>query len=519
MKNSTQETNNQKTSKILWVAIAFYIVYFCVLSVQRYRTLYASYFDLGIMHQTVYNTFRAMQTLDGSRILEMTNVFGPDQIKRMAIHNDVLLAFLAPFYAISSTPETLLIIQSVVLGLGAWIIYKISQLVFHDKKYQRHASLMFSVGWLLYPPLQRSNLFDFHAVVLSTTLLAGLYYFWRIRKYALAGTVFILSILSKEQVALTTGFFGLYTLYTCIAPPRLLLNPWRNRRKIIELVGKDRQRYVFGISVIAVSALWFLLSFFVIIPGFRGGHHFATERYGQLGESPAQIIQTVFTNPQAVMQQIAKGNPIEYLWHILGPLGLLSLFSPLQLLLAAPEFAINLLSNEPSMRNIFFHYTAVLTPFIFISAMYGFKNVETYLHHRVLGRKSAPILLGYLGAMIIAFSYTMGPLFFAKTREIHPFAYPQKEAAYVHSWAKILQDESIKVAATGQVAPHFASRRYLYTFSKYYPFADYVIVRPSEVYNNWEKGVHIPAYEQLVRDARFKLIEKRENFEVYKKKQ
>ena len=45
-----------KVSIVLWSMILLYIGYFSFFTILRYKTLYSSYFDLGIMHQTVYNT-------------------------------------------------------------------------------------------------------------------------------------------------------------------------------------------------------------------------------------------------------------------------------------------------------------------------------------------------------------------------------------------------------------------------------------------------------------------------------
>ena len=81
----------------------------------------------------------------------------------------------------------------------------------------------------------------------------------------------------------------------------------------------------------------------------------------------------------------------------------------------------------------------------------------------------------------------------------------------------MLKDDSIPVSATGNVGTFLSSRRKFYYFSKYYGLADYVIIRPNEIYHYYDKDKLIPVYEQLVRDPRYVLIDKRENFEVYKR--
>lgn len=472
---------------LLYFFVLSYIIYFSFFTILRYRTLYASYFDLGIMHQTVFNTYKAIVEKDPGRFLELTNPFGGNQIKRMAIHNDLLLAFLAPLYFIYSGPETLLVLQSVVLGLGALAIFGIARKIFANSKQHELMGLIFSFAYLFYSPMQRSNIFDFHAVTFSTSFLLFMFYLWLDQRYVWSGIFFLLSLLSKEQVALTTLFFGSY-FFT------------RKRKS---------PGWQFSLMVIALSAGWFLLSMWYIIPLFRGEQHFALPYYGDFGEKPIGVIMGIFRNPYSIVKYVFHIDSLRYFIFLLGPLGFLSLLSPLQLLIALPEFAINLLSNNWNMRNIIFHYTAVIQPFVFISSIYG---ARVFARFKI--KKLFPVLLL---AISLVFSYFKGPLLYSREAEIHPFLYPQKERSDVFLWSNILKDETIKVSTTGQLAPFFTSRRYFYIFSQYYYLADYIIARPTEIALYPGKELLIPVYEKLKKDSRYTIIYLRENFEVYKK--
>ena len=99
-----------KFELLLGLFIIIYIAWFSFFTLHRFNSLHANYYDLGIMDQTVYNTSRG-------RILELTDPEGSATIKRMAIHNDILLAGLAPLYILHSGPETILVTQTIVLGL------------------------------------------------------------------------------------------------------------------------------------------------------------------------------------------------------------------------------------------------------------------------------------------------------------------------------------------------------------------------------------------------------------------
>lgn len=472
-----------KYKAILWFFIGAYVLYFSWFSILRYQTLWASYFDLGIMHQTVYNTYKAFASGDWSRFLELTDPVGFAQIKRMAIHNDLTLGLLSPFYFIYNSPSTLLVIQALIGSLGAWFVYMISQKVLEKNKFKNTFSLLLVFSYLMHPALQRATIFDFHAVTLASAWLLGMFYFWLIKKYRWSLAFFLLALFSKEQVGLTTAMMGAYFL---------ILN------------SKKRKDQLFGLSIVATSIIWVLLSFFVIIPYFRGGEHIAATRFENI-----DFFKTLF-----------RESTSQYFWVLLGPAGLLSLFSPLQLFIAAPEFLINLLSQESNMRNIIYHYTAIIQPFIYISAIYGLNRImnnELRMKKKYGLSNVKYFVLVYVLFMTLAFSYFKGPLPFARERDVYPILYPQKEAQYARTWSQKLQDDSIKVSSTGHLAPFFTGRRYFYTFSKNYSLADYVIITTDELRDPHSGENLNRIYQQLMSNPIFVLIEKKDKFEVYKK--
>ena len=121
------------------------------------------------------------------------------------------------------------------------------------------------------------------------------------------------------------------------------------------------------------------------------------------------------------------------------------------------------------MRNLVFHYTAVITPFVFISSIFGARTLLAFFLKDRKGKERenqyTVRLAGYIIVCAVIFAYFKGPLPFSREKEIHPFKYPQVEYQLVQKWENILKSESLKVSSTGQLAPHFTSRRYFYTFS------------------------------------------------------
>lgn len=485
---------------LLGLMILVYISYFSWFTVLRYQTLYAHYYDLGIMHQTVYNTFMSLKTGDYSRFLELTNPHGFDQVKRMAVHNDMFLALLAPFYFIYSGPETLLIIQTIAVALGAVAVYGIGRIVFENIKHVHLIALFFSFAYLMYPALQRANQFDFHAVVIATPLLLFMYYWYLKKNYVGSMLCALFALLTKEQIGLTVAFFGLFVLFQFV----------KNK----EYKLKNRQVIIFAFALLAFGTGWFILSMTKIIPYFRQGAHFAIDYFGDFGDSPKNVFIGLVKNPLLVLQYIFRKETYEYMYKILGPVVFLSIFSPIHFAIAVPELAINILSKSEAMRDIYFHYTAVVTPFVMISAIYGmrFLLLKTHL------KKQARLVIGIGVSVVFLFSFLLSPLPYALGKEIHPLIWPVSERFEAYKWQKILDGDNIKVMTSGHLGPVFAARRYFYNLTARYDLADYIVLYRDDVYNGYQSDLVIPVYESLIKDKRFLRIYKNEGFEVYKKK-
>lgn len=462
---------------VLWLLILLYIAYFAIYSVLKLQNMYAEYFDLGIMHQTVYNTYQGVRTGDMGRILELTDPHGTsNQITRMAIHNDPLLALLAPFYFIHAGPETILILQAAWLALGAWAVLNIAERILERK----WIPLAFALAYLMYSPMQWANIFEFHAVTFATTGILYMVYYWMTKRYKLSVLFMVLVLLTKEQVGLSIGVFGLYTAY----------HAWNTR---------SSQPKWYAIVVTTTSWGWSLLSAFVIIPFFNAGKHFASGYYDNLIPN--------------IAGRIMSGDTLNYFIYTLGPLAFLTLLAPQFMVIAGPELGINLLSSNEQLRNITFHYLSVIQPWFFVGAIFGFKSLVDH-RPKIASIAALSILLASL-----LFAYLSGPLPFSQNAKIDAWLYDKKEERRtVYKWAKRLNADTIKVSSTDQIAPFFTSRRVFYIFSPNYKHADYVIVSLGNLEYTYRKVVTDPAYESLKKDPNFIKVDEENGFEVYKKR-
>lgn len=469
---------------IVWVAIIIFVTLFSYLSIKRYRTLNSYYYDLGIMNQVVHNTSRG-------RILEMTNQDLKRNVSRFAIHFDPILAAFAPFYWIYPGPEVLLVGQAIILGLGAWAVFLIAEKVLKKNS----ISLLFSISYLFYFAVQRTVLFDFHAVTLSTTFFLFALYFNLVKKNLFYFLFIFLALLTKEHIGLIVFMLGLYLIF------------FRKEKKL-------------GLITAFIGLVFFIATVYFIIPYFRGGDHFASGYFQNIRPRLRSIIT----------------DGISYTKLLMAP-ALYSLFALPALLIALPEWAINVISTNNNMISYYFHYHSVIVAFLFYSLILGYKNFDTLVKSKLV--KRAVFILFILLNLWSIYQYNPVPKFVKR-----PVGYKELNEVTEKSivfWREKLSDENIKVSTTPKLAPFFTNRSYYHNFlydSAFaemglvdddimgtiddYKTAEYVIIYRPEIGDVSTGSLPVRFYIKLREDNEFKMIysddRDAESLEVYKRR-
>jgi len=185
------------------------------------------------MDQTVWNV------ANGHGFV-LTDPESDQQVSRLAYHADFLLVLLAPLYWIWSSPYMLLFIQVIVVGLGALPLYWIADKTLRSKP----LALLFAVGYLLYPPMERALMYDFHAVTLATSFLLFAYWYMDTQRWGRFLLFVLLAALCKEQIWVVVAMLGLYIAI------------WKKKR-------------VFGVSITVISSVIFYILFWKVIPSSK----------------------------------------------------------------------------------------------------------------------------------------------------------------------------------------------------------------------------------------------------------
>lgn len=438
------------TEVFLTLSVIIYSVYFTAASFLRFDNFYTGRFDLGNMVQTVWNSSQG-------RLFLFTHPDSVENVSRLAFHADFILLFFAPFYAVWSHPYLLLLVQTIVVASGAFFLFGIARHILkHDV-----LSFIISLSYLLNPSLERSNLYDFHAVVLATTFFLAVWYFFLKRKYVWMVVFLILAGITKEQVWAITALFGLliiareFWVYkkSAIHPSYLLLS----------------YRFLLGLCTLVISLLLFYLLIWKLIPDAMGGEHFAIEFYGEFGSSPSDIIRAIVFNPIQMFQVILEPERIEYLQRLFLPVGYLPILFPFVLVFALPDLLINLLSSNANLHQIYYQYTATITPFLFISLVYAISLIRKFFPQIPLYAFSCYILI-----MTLYGAYLYGPLPGGKIPNLAMFDREVLNREEITEYFKTVP-LSVHVAATNNAGSHLSEREHIYTIPVGMNEAEYLV--------------------------------------------
>ena len=470
MEKVLQKIKKYWQEAVVFISMLIYMIYISYASILRYDNYFAGKFDLGNMAQTVWNTAHG-------DIFRLTDPNATREVSRLAFHSDFILILFAPFYWIWEDPRMLLIIQTVVVAVGGIFVFLIANHILKNK----NISLVLTLSYFINPGVNFANLYDFHSVTLATTFLLATFYFLFKKKYGYMLFFLILSVVTKEEVWVISGLIGLYLFFN-------------ERKRALGAI----------IAIVSFSFFYILIEY--LMPKNLGKEHFALSYYSYIGETPFEIVINIFLNPLQTIKTLLLPDRILFIKQIFLPVGFISFLAPLMLIFAVPDLAINLLSSNPPLHQIYYQYSATITPFVFIAAIFGI---------RFLKSKMPRIPYNVLSLIIILFSlfsaYDYGPLPFSKNPSINTYKKTLPEKTKIDEYISSLPVEK-KITATNNVGAHLSHRKDIYVIPQGLDKADRAIFLTSRSINEGEKRALI----KIQTDSNYVLVFQAEGFYVFK---
>jgi len=363
---SIEKTLTLKTFKIelswflVGLAIGVYTLTFSYFTIMKHYEFRSYAWDLGIFNQSFWTTL-----YEGRFFYNNVELHANPSGSFFGIHFSPILFLILPIYALYSAPQTLLIFQSFVLALGALPLFKLTLRVV---KY-RVVGLLFVFAYLLYPPLQGINWFDFHAQSFLPLFFLSAMYFLEKKDWKYYLLFVVLALMCEEHAALVVLFLGLFVAFQYKAR---IISALRNR-------NLRETPLLISVTTVMLSVAWYFMTvrirntFFPVNPAFLSSFQ-ASSNWSVLGVADPMMIpiHIIFYPLQAILalsyDSLLK---ISYIVILFAPLAFRSFFKMRYLLPIVPWFFYGLFSNYPPYYVIFNQYPAYVISFIFVAAVYA----------------------------------------------------------------------------------------------------------------------------------------------------
>ena len=402
----------------LALAAAYFIVY-SALSVLRHESYHSFGFDLGLFNQVFWNPTQG-------RLFESTMSQAlPIPHSLLGDHFSPVFLLVMPFYLAFPHPETLLVVQTLALALGAWPVYLLAKL-----KLPAGYPLLWVLVYLLFVPLAYINLYDFHEVAFSVAPLGFALYFLERGRRVWFVLSLLFTFLVKEEMALIGIGFGAYAL-----------------------LGK--RDWKLGLGVLAGSLLAFIAVIQVVIPFFAGGRSFPyiAERYSAVGGSPGGILRTLVTDPLRIARALLQPKKVYFAVAIFGPVLGLSALAGWASVLVLPTLGYLLLSNYEPQYSFTSQYSAPLIPLVMGTAILALARMPVSV------RRSA---MAAVVASSLVFSWAFGDMPLSRKFDRSLFVTQSRYAVFARELVQIPPDAS--VSAENGFPSHLSERRYIYDY-------------------------------------------------------
>ena len=313
--------------------VAAYVFWFCLLSFKTYNGYGYPPFDLAIFDQGLWllTHFHApFVTIMGR------NLFGD--------HTSFILLLVAAFYRLVPEPQGLLVLQVLLLAGTAIPIYALAQ-----KRIGSTAiATLLAASYLLNPALQNGNMEQFHPEAFQVLIIAMALYAAVEWKPVLLATMVVLALLVKEDTALLVVPLGVWVL-------------WR----------RDR---VFGLGIVTAGVAWAAIANGLIIPAILGASYYSSRiPFGGWHG----LLDTLVRSPGQVWSYLgSQGRPF-YIWQMGFSAGWAFLISPEVAAVGLAVLGENILSNDPYMHQVLYHYSMPLVPVLAIGTVMAIATVRS----------------------------------------------------------------------------------------------------------------------------------------------
>ncbi len=407
-----------------------YTVVLSIFEIVIYRSFRIFTWDLGIFNQALWNT------LHGRLLYYTAEPYYTTTGCFLAAHFSPILLLLIPFYAICPTAETLLVISTLLIAIGALPAYAIANFFLKNEK----IAVVLGILYLLYPPLQGVTLSGFSLESFSGTLFLFILYYLLKADFKKLALVLPLGLMTHEASIPVIAFIGVYGMLF-----------YRSAK------GKGLQA---SVIILGISTLYFFVAQYMrIFFGFTGRsslwHEWAIIGANSTSDLPLRIL----LNPIAALNALTFDwtAKLLYVTFILLPFLFLPLLGLRGLIPAFPYLFISLTSSYRLYYSLEGHYAAFISPFIFLGFLHGLTRLQKHSLFKMSVSKLVKLALLLTATLLIVL---LPPLY----AQYQVFNLDWKKNNIIeNAISRVPQNASILTQSN--IFPHVSSRPNTYTIA------------------------------------------------------
>jgi len=465
------------------VAVVAYASFMSFYNLRWHYKLKTHNFDLAIDNNLIFSALKGGH-------MQSTVSFGNKADQYLAAHAKLGQYVILPIYALYPKPETLIVIQSALLGLGALPLFGIAR-----RLVSPWAAVLIALTYLAYYPLHSANFTESKYLSLSAFFVLSTYWAIERKKWVVFVFAYLAASLMREDVPIGLAMGGTFLLLSGHRP-------------------------IVGLVMAVVSSVWFGVLRFVIMD--RAGNWWFPEMYkglystGQTGFG--SVIKTLLTNPLFVLNEILEKEKLLYVMHLLVPVVLLPLRRWYLWIAFVPGTILTLLATDyKPLIGYSFQYVMHWVPYVFLATPIALAAIAKDGERGPIKAKAALTAAVFASA---ALSYNYGA--FARRADsvkggyfAIDFGYSNEERERYAQLKRVIAviPPDATVVATENVGPHVSSRRYMYAMRRGLYDCEYLVAAKNELdfeqtRKLFTEAVHKGTYGVVAREGDFVVMKK-----------
>jgi uncharacterized membrane protein len=319
------------------------------LALLRYYTFRTNAFDLGIFNQAFATT------LGGKLFFETPDMSVIPSGSFLGVHFNLLMFLILPVYALVPRPETLLVLQTIFMGLGAVPVWLISDRLLGN----RSLSLGLSGAYLVNPAILSLSLYDFHLEAFLPFLLGMLFHSFLEKRWRRYFLFLGLALVTIEFAAVLVGAMSLSHLIR-----RMELKPRSQRPTWFPLsFGLERTELV-------VVLLTMLLAPLALFATLQASAYFSGTSASAVSITAGFLKLSGEANPHIELR-------VEFWLILVGVLLFLPVLAPRNLVMVLPWFGLTLLPGRLAWFLIGYQSGgAFVAPFLIWGTVFSLRGIS-----------------------------------------------------------------------------------------------------------------------------------------------